>query len=192
MAVDFSQSLGLENAARGVLLVLLSDLNDEIDAQEALWGVRDSELAAARTVVYHPVHLEHVRSENFYLGHIPPLIDAPADSYPNVACMGFRATPLDSPFDQDVSSWNNRIFVEAMVKSKHDQQECYARLMRTADAVAVVIQRDPTLGGTHHGLQSPAEVLISDVFRMRDEDNAGPKFWWQAARLEYEFTHDAA
>jgi hypothetical protein len=177
-------SIGLEQIGRAILSQLYAGLNAEITASNALWTSRDVEFAAETGLVVPPITLEAVANGNFHHGHIPSLIDAPIEKYPNVAVLAASARPTsDHGIDQG-EEYVVTAYVETMIKSLVSQEETNARALRMAEAVNAVIERDATLDGLVTGVDL-VSVDITDVFIRREAHARGTEFYWQGSRLDY-------
>ena len=199
MSILTDSSTGLERLGREVVMILHSDLNDELDATEAEWGPYDEEYAATVHKLYNPTTLERIQDGRFYLGHVPSLIDAPMDAFPNVSVMGYQAQnsstdSIDLYYGVAVS-----IFIEIMCKSgpypdinvaisDAGEETVNRRTTRTTDAVVSVISRHPTLNGLVQPIQTTPSVTIFDVFKRHQNRDRGPLFYWQGSRIEYRVT----
>ena len=180
-------------------MILHSDLNDELDVVEAEWGPYDEEYASVVHKLYNPTTLERIEDGRFYLGHVPSLIEAPINAFPNVAVMGYQAQgsvpeAMDLYYGVAVS-----IYIEIMCKSgpypdinvaisDAGEETVNRRTTRTTDAVVSVISRNPTLNGLVQPIQTPPSITIFDVFKRHENRDRGPLFFWQGARLEYRVT----
>jgi hypothetical protein len=83
------------------------------------------------------------------------------------------------------------LYVEIMCKSITDEGIVNKRIVRTTEAVNLVMQEDPTLGGIVTGFEGDVAPSLSDVFTRRERTNYGPVWFWQGARLEYVVRKDA-
>lgn len=187
MALDVKPGFGLELIEKQTISILFASLNAEIAVQASVWASTDQAFATNLSRPYFPIELEPVNSSNFYPGHTPSLIEAPINKYPNVSVMAYSAQPTGEQIDQ-VSSWNDKLYVELMVKSDTSEEECNSRVKRTASAVANVLLREPSLNGTILNLQNPPSIDIGEVFVRREDGQTGVKWFWQGARLEFMFT----
>lgn len=188
------EELGLEQIARQTLMILYANINSAIAAVNTLWDARDSAFytALGRTDPSHTV--ETVAPENFYVGHVPSLIDAPVTKYPNVAVMASESRPGGST-DDNAELRPTTVAVELMVKSEAvppekefvAQLEVNARILRFVEAAhAVLIDgQNRTLGGTVPAFAAAPTVTISDAFVRREEKSRGDRWFWQGARMEY-------
>lgn len=199
MSILTDSSTGLERLGREVVMILHSDLNDELEAMEAEWGPYDEEYASVVHKLYNPTSLERIEDGRFYLGHVPSLIDAPIEAFPNIAVMGYQAQnsgadTIDLYYGVSVS-----IFIEIMCKSgpypdinvavsDAGEETVNRRTTRTTDAVVSVISRHPTLNGLVHPIQTAPNVTIFDVFKRHQNRDRGPLFFWQGSRIEYRVT----
>jgi hypothetical protein len=183
--LDVGAAIGLEKIGRQMLLQLYNGLNAEITATNTLWLARDTTFATETGLVVPPVTLEAVANENFHHGHIPSLIEAPIEKYPNIAVLASSARPLgpEAGIDQGYE-YTVTAYVETMIKSLVSQEETNARALRMIEAIHTVLMRDPTLDGlvTNVDLVS---VDITDVFIRREAKSRGTEWWWQGGRLDY-------
>lgn len=193
MASDITLTeLGLEQIARKTLLTLYSGLNDSIDAVNTLWATRDATFWAALGETDPDISAEHVPSGSFYTGHIPSLIDAPVEKYPNIAVIAYSSMPGSSQ-DDSAEQRPTTVAVELMVKSQIvpddkeyvAQLEVNARCLRTMEAVHSVLLGARTLGNTVPSFSATPTVQVSDAFVRRVEKSRGDRWFWQGARLEY-------
>jgi hypothetical protein len=199
MSILTDSSTGLERLGREVVMILHSDLNEELEAVEAEWGPYDEEYAAVVHKLYNPTTLEKIQDGRFYLGHVPSLIDAPIEAFPNIAVMGYQAQnsapdSIDLYYGVAVS-----IFIEIMCKSgpypdinvaisDAGEETVNRRTTRTTDAVVSVLSRNPTLNGLVQPIQTTPSVTIFDVFKRHQNRDRGPLFFWQGSRIEYRVT----
>lgn len=178
--------LELEEIGRQVLLVLHSELNNEIEALQAEWTSRDQEFWG-RLGIDRSITVEQVPPENFYVGHVPSLINADIVKYPNCAVYGFQANPRRSEDDHG-EFYEVRIAVEVMCKSERDEQEVNSRVHRTVDAAHSALSKEGAreLGGFVAGLAGGTpNVTVGEVFVRREDRSRGDRWFWQGGRLEY-------
>lgn len=176
----------LEEIGRQVLLVLFKDLNNEIEELQAEWVARDQEFWA-HLGTERSITVEAVPDENFYVGHVPSLINAPIAKYPNCAVYGFQASPRVSEDDHG-EFYEVRIAVEVMCKSERDEQEVNSRVQRTVDAAHSTLSKEGAreLGGYVAGLMGGTpNITVGEVFVRREEKSRGDRWFWQGGRLEY-------
>lgn len=184
--------VGLEEMQRAALIQLFDGINDALDAQESFMADRDAEFAAALGRDYVALELEHVLPENFYTGHVPSLIKAPIDKYPNVCAMTTQATPAPGTETIDQGeAYRMILYVEVMAKSMVSSSEVNSRVARMAEAANACIMRDSTLGGRIFGFETAPTVLLGDVFARREKTSYGPEWFWQGARMEYTVRKEA-
>lgn len=195
MMVD--DATGLEWLAREVLIILANELNDEIAAQQAKWATADQDLFATLERAYSETTLEPIALSRFYLGHIPSLIDAPIDYFPNIAVTAFESGPDETLGADLYHGIVNIVAIELMCKSgPYADKDLDARYLgeelvnrrthRTVDAVVAVLNKNPNLNGLALGLQAPPTVEIFDVFKRHESRDRGPLWLWQGARLEFQ------
>lgn len=194
MGLLFDQTVGLEKVQRGAVLLLIANLPTVLASVESSWAADDAALAGARGVAYVPTTLEPVTSQHMYLGHIPTLIDAPLDHYPNLSVMAYGAVENEGGgggWDQEGHAFGIDMYIEVMCKSETSEEEVNSRIQRTTEAVNRVILAEPTLGGVVNRTQF-SRVDVSDVFVRREEKSRGPRWFWQGSRLEYTIDKPAA
>lgn len=184
--------VGLEQIQREAFIVLFEGLNGTIAEIESAMHESDEAIATLTEQPYAETLIERIANENFYEGHIPSLIKAPVDRYPNCAVMAVRATPGAGSDQLDqLTAYRDQIFVEIMAKSAMSEVEVNRRVRRTAEAVNVCMMRNQTLNGIVHGFDSAPIVNISDVFTRKERTSYGPHWYWQGARLEYAVRKEA-
>jgi hypothetical protein len=178
-----TNSTGMERLSRDIGRYLLPILNDQIAAATSLWAPEDATFAAEFNKPYVPVVLEEMKPENYHFGHIPSLIEAPLDKYPNIAIMCAEMSSVPDSFDQgDEFSFNT--FIEIMVKSVTTQEDVNSRIQRTTDAVHSLLLGDRSIGGRVTMFELTSGV-ISDVFKRKEAKSRGADWFWQGSRLEY-------
>lgn len=177
----------LEQIGRQAITVLYASINGEIDSQASFWTTRDAAFWPSIGQTDPSVQVEHIPTENFYVGHVPSLINAPVAKYPNCAAYGLSATPTPST-DDEGEIYDIKLAVEVMCKSHKDEQEVNSRCQRTVEAAHSVLAADAPrrFGGyaTAPAYQTPT-VTIGDVFIRREERSRGDRWFWQGGRLEY-------
>ena len=113
----------LERLARAALLVLYDGINTAIDAENTAFSGSDPTDDSAFWVAIGRTdpgaEAEHIASDNFYVGHVPSLIDAPVDRYPNIATMAYQADPRVSQ-DDWADQYMVHLAVEIMVRALCD------------------------------------------------------------------------
>lgn len=178
-------SLGLEKLGREVLLRLAASVNAAIHAMTSTWSSADSDFAAAMGITYTPLVLEEIDKANMHLGHVPALIDAPIEQYPNLSVLApdLKPLPPQSSYDQGDEYWD-AFYVEMMVKDVDSQERVNARVQRTMEAVNQTIMIDTSFGGKYSHLEL-LSAGVSDVFIRREVKSRGPEWFWQGARLDY-------
>lgn len=180
-------SLGLERLGREVLLRLAASVNTAIHAQTSTWAAADLDFANQMGIAYSPLILEDITKANMHLGHVPALIDAPIEQYPNLSVLAPDIKPLPAAsagWDQGDEFLAN-FYVEIMVKDVESQENVNKRCQRTLDAVNSVVMAEETFGGRYSYLGLNA-VGVSDVFIRREIKSRGPEWYWQGARLDYQ------
>lgn len=184
--------LEINQMVRNTVTILFYGLNDEIDRLNADWAERDSEFFSMLGRDNPEVVCELVAETNFYFGHVPSLLEAPIEKYPNVAVMSPNATPIATN-DDHAEKANIRLWIEIMAKAQGDDDDLAAeavnnRLMRMGQAVQVTMKAPParTLNGIVPKLGQALPLITNgDVFVRRAEKGRGPRWFWQGARLEY-------
>jgi hypothetical protein len=189
VSITGNPTFGLEDIQRAAIVQLFDNLNATLDEVEREWQIKDAEFYArmGRTDAT-PITVERIDPQNFVTGHRPSLISAPIENYPNVAVWTVRATPAPESAQQDHAAiYTDTVFIEVMVKSSPEEGEevVNSRIQRTAEAVNLVIEADPTLGGMVTGLQADPTVELADVFTRKERTAYGDHWFWQGARLEY-------
>lgn len=178
----FTPTIGLEEVQRAALFQIFDHLNASISSVESFFAQSDQEFARRTQRDLQLTVLEIVQPANFHEGHIPSLINAPIDAYPNVAVVCSTATPSDG-LDQ-LDAYVDRLFIDSMVKSP-TEAEVNRRNLRMVEAVNASVMRDQTLGGLISGFESAPSVIVGDVFTRRERTAYGDQWYWQGARLEY-------
>lgn len=186
MTVEASSRLEMEELARKAIIELSQNLNDQIDQMD--WFARDQAFWAAMGQTEHAAYtVEKIPLENFYVGHVPSLIEAPIEKYPNCAAYCFRATPTASA-DDIGEMYDIRMAVEVMCKGVESEEEVNSRVQRTVEAAHAVLC-DPHarwLGGFAWAqLNNTPTITVGDLFVRRYEKSRGDRWYWQGGRLEY-------
>lgn len=180
-----SPTIGMEQIARQALIILIETLEDELIHQEEVWEPLDKELAEKRGLKSEPIELEIPELKNFYPGHVPSLINAPIERYPNIAVDADRAASgLNNTLDQ-ASIYGVSLFVEFMVKSEKSEEEVSARAQRTLDAINICLMSNRTLRGVVQELDDTPTVQLSEVFTRTEKASSRKKWFWRGGRLEY-------
>lgn len=187
MSLINNSNFGMEEVQRAILLQIFEVLPVALAEQESFGNDQDAVFFAALGRDMIETTLEPIAPENFYVGHVPSLIHAPVDSYPNVAVIVPQTTPASGTESIDQGeAYRNAVFVDVMCKSLTDEQEVNRRIIRTTEAVNRCVMRDQTLGGiVTAGFESAPQALIGDVFTRREKTSYGQHWFWQGARLEY-------
>lgn len=202
MPANFQSEIALERLERAVLLLLFQNLNTQIAAQNTSYAgagdLDDPAFWAALGRTNPTIQAEPIANANFYPGHVPSLIDAPIDRYPNVAVMAFRADVV--PSDDDwAESYLTQVAVEIMCKfvstaDSPDQtadalaaEAVNSRIKRTAAAVHSCIKSDDArhLFKTVPRIGETPNIITTDVFVRKEEKGRGPRWFWQGARMDY-------
>lgn len=196
--------IGFEPASRAARLILLAQLNKEIEAQNLRWRDADLELDALGLdpgVGY--VEAQPIETRDFHEGPKKSLIEAPPERFPNVTVMAYMTVPSASQFIDQGGSSDITLFVEAMaisgpvpdtddMKMAHETI-VHRRIQRMTDAIAIVIERNPTLLGTIHELKTPPRGGVGNSTWLRPKSaGAGPKYIWHGSRLQYTTTRHHA
>lgn len=188
---DISTLIGLEDIQRAAFLQLFDQLNDSQAEIEALRDQQDQDFAARTQRAYVPTLLETISPDNFHEGHIPSLIEAPIDQYPNCTVIANQAVPAANSDQLDqLESYRDTIFVDVMVKSSAEE-EVNRRSTRAMEAANMALMRDPTLDGIISGFETAASVFLSDVFKRKEKTSYGAVWYWQGARLQYAIRKNA-
>jgi len=180
-----SPTIGMEHVAREGAIVLIETLNEELQRQEEAWEDRDKELAEAKGVDFEPITLEAVELENFYVGHVPSLINAPIEKYPNVSVEADRAGASTSNTLDQATTYGISMYVEFMVKSEKSAEEASARSHRMLDAINNCLMSNRTLRGVIQEFDDAPTVQLSDVFTRKEQSSYGSEWFWRGGRLEY-------
>jgi hypothetical protein len=202
--MDMSE-IQLERLTRAAVLLLAdeeSGINVEIANQNMSWGgmgeLDDPQFWASLGQTDPQAQVETIELANFYPGHVPSLIDAPIDKYPNIAVLTYRADSLPST-DDWAEQFTVNLAIEVMCKAEGGA----SRPAQEEDARAaelVNMRTNRTLAAAHKVMMSSAarnfmslvpkigntpNVLITDVFVRHEEKGRGPRWFWQGARLDY-------
>ena len=192
MTIDSNALIGTEQIQRAIFFTLFENLNDSIALIESYMHTSDQEFADRTNRLVALTTIEPVDPEDFHEGHVPSLISAPIDNYPNVAVISVRSSPAAASDQLDQQdAYLDQIAVEVMVKSITGESEVDRRLKRTAEAVHLTLKARQTLGGTISGLDSMPTVVWGDVFTRKESTSYGPHWFWQGARLEYAIRKNA-
>jgi hypothetical protein len=177
---------GLELIQLEVGKVLYNEINEEIDAFQALWQIRDAEWQSLTGIGHNDIIVEYIEDKNFHLGHRPSLIlnDTPKESYPNISVMAYQARPTDNIVDQ-ATNYNNAIDIEVMTKSEESELEVDRRTHRTVEAVCQVLSRNSSLNGKSLGWDNEPIIQLTDIFARRENVSTGEQWFWQGARIRY-------
>jgi hypothetical protein len=182
------RGIGLELIQRETCLILFQELNNEIEAQQALWVERDKEWNKLTGLDIKSTQLEHIKPENFHPGHRPSLIEKlPKPNYPNISVMAYAGRPTNIAIDQ-ASNFSTRVDIELMVKSERSEGEVDRRAHRTTEAIHQVLARNENLNGLSLGWENDPIVQITDIFSRRESQGAGKTWYWQASRITYSLT----
>jgi small nuclear ribonucleoprotein (snRNP)-like protein len=191
MAINDS-GFGLELIERAALKILYNELNTELAVIEATWIDEDLELNQLIGSDPIQVELELIEDGNFYQGHVPSLIEASIDKYPNVAVTCDTADPAEQESDYDqFNNYTNSLGVEIMCKSLYNEIEVNRRTTRTLEAVHNVMMRNTTLDGTIEGFDKDPSAILTDVFTRSDRTQGENDWYWRAGRIDYQITRQA-
>jgi hypothetical protein len=193
----------LERVARAAIKILYDGLNTEIAAQNTAFDATanwwdEGTFWASIGQDARMITVETIADGNFYVGHVPSLIDAPLDRYPNVAAMAYNAAPMPST-DDHMDQFQLSLAVEIMCRGestsdKPDQQAdriaaelVNARTQRTMNAVRNVLaaSANRNLKGLVPKPGNTPTQTVTNVFVRHEEKGRGPRWLWQGARLEY-------
>lgn len=180
------RGIGLELYQYRVAEVLVTNINDELDRQQALWADRDTEWNNLTGQEPSYVELEYVESKNIFRGHRPSLIEKPPmEKFPNISVMAYVARPA-SPTNILDQATNNNIVVdlETAIKATSEAQ-ADARMHRTVEAIHQVLEANKGLGGLSQGWESEPIVNITDIYKRPEKGSYGDMWFWQMARLRY-------
>lgn len=192
MAVNLESGFGLEIIEQAAIKTIHNEINDELATIESVWESRDLELAQQIGLDPVTIELERFEDDNFYTGHVPTLIDAPVDKYPNIAVICSTSNPADTDMDYDqFNNYTNSLGIEIMCKSLYNESEVNRRINRTLEAVHNVMMRNTTLNGVIEGFDSDPSAVVTNVFTRKDKTQDEPDWYWRAARIDYEITRQA-
>lgn len=182
--MDLTVNLSTGKIERAALKVLYDGLNDKIEAMEATWANADADFYESIGRQDPVFTIEKIEADNFYAGHVPSLIEAPIDRYPNCSTICYFGRPQQSPDDLG-EIYHLVLRVEIMARSEREEEEVNARLERMLEAVHAVILADSDIGGTAMRIQGAPAQEKGDVFVRRQEAGMGPRWFWQGGALEY-------
>ena len=183
---------GLELIEVETLKILYNELNEELTVIEAKWEEQDLELNQLVGSDPIKIELEHFEDGNFYQGHIPSLIEAPVDKYPNIAVICDTSDPAEQNISYDqFNNYTNSLAIEIMCKSLYNESEVNKRATRTLEAVHNVIMRNTTLNNTIEGFDIDPSAILTDVFTRSDHSQGDSGWYWRAGRIDYKITRQA-
>lgn len=185
MSIDGSSRVGPSELTRAGFLILAHSLNEAIEQENEYWVPLDEQIAELRGVEYAPIEVEAVDKENFYPGHVPSLIEAEIEKYPNVAVDSDRAGASGIDDLDQGSLFANFVYIEFMVKSEKSEEEVSARAQRMLDAINSCMMANRTLGGVVHEVSDTPTAQLSDVFIRDTETRYGDRWYWRGGRIEY-------
>lgn len=171
--------------------ILYNELNPELLAVQARWEDRDVEINNIIGVDPIVVEQELIVEGNYYYGHTPSLIEAPIEKYPNVCAIADNADQAEGEIDQ-MNNYSLGLAIEIMCKSLYNESEVNRRTNRTVEAVHNVMMRNQTLNGLIEGFESDPSAILTDVFTRSDHPQGNDQKWyWRAARIDYQITRHA-
>lgn len=187
--------IGMEIVARAARILLFDRLNDELDRMFERWREADTSLQMMGfDEGVGQVDLPHVPPANLHEGPHRSLIEAPPESFPNVSVMAYMTTRSATQFTDQTNSSDITLFIEAMaitgpvpdgLEVPHETI-VHRRIQRMTEAIALVIQGDPSLLGTAHNVQTPPRGGIGNNSWLRPKNKgAGERFLWHGSRLQY-------
>jgi hypothetical protein len=189
---DNTSGFGLELIEQAALKIIYNELNNELALIEEAWKAKDLELNQLIGADPIEVTLERIEDGSFYQGHVPSLIEAPIDKYPNVAVICGDSNPYEGENDYDqFNNYTNSLAIEIMCKSLYNESEVNRRTNRTLEAVHNVMMRNTTLDGIIEGFDSDPSAIVTDVFTRRDREQGESDWYWRAGRIDYQITRQA-
>lgn len=191
--------LGAEDVQFSVFSLLVENLNDAIDVENARQAARiDGPFETLTGRGLGTITAEHVDLANFHMGHRPSMIDAPSINYPSVTVMAYTTSPAPTNVGMDHQRDHSIVLaVECLVKSdpvpldddSSDGEEVVERrVKRTGEAIAYVVAMNRDLDGYVFAPTQEPVVSWGEVFA-RDEviDGTDERFFWQGVRLQYTY-----
>jgi hypothetical protein len=173
------EQISMELVGKQGVVYLRDKLNDAIDELNDWWRAMDESMDIV------PVRAEHIERDNFYYGHRPSLIEAPVDRYPNCSVLAYNARPGAENSSQDQQLvYDVTMYIELMVRSLDNEEECNARAQRTLDATHSCMLNLGAIGGLWISSAAPV-VTITDVFVRPEVKGHGPRWLWQGVRMDY-------
>lgn len=195
---------GLEQIQRAAFFVLFDTVNNALPLVEAAWAASDQSFSQRTGRVHVPTTLERVENANFHEGLNPSLIQSPADKFPNVSVLAYRATPgpgSDLYDHQEV--YRVTLVIETMVRSseKEGTDMCNRRAHRMVQAIHTCMMANKNLGGIVSGFDGTPTTNVTEMFTRKDRGGSsssrgartsyGPEWFWQGGRLEYAVRKEA-
>ena len=186
--------IGLADLQRAAFFVFVEGMENALEEIAAYWLPRDQHYDLMMGTTLAPTILESIPVSNFHEGHKPSLINGMPDNYPNLAVFATQANP--SPQDQGLDQEDSLIdtlLVEVMVKG-NAEDETNRRVQRTVEAAVMCLRRNSTLGGAIDGYVAAPNVIISDLFAVRNvsqggaypgEGGTGGRYLWQGAQITF-------
>lgn len=187
MSTPITKQVELERLARAVLETMFAGINSQIAAQNTLWDARDASFATALGRTDPQISAETIENENFYVGHVPSLINADLERYPNIAVMAYTATPNPGSGYDWSEDYVVTLAVEIMCRSTRTEEEVNSRVLRTVEAAHQCLMSDDArrLQGLTPQVPNAPTITIGDVFIKREGHGHGDVWYWQGGRLEY-------
>jgi len=181
--MDLSVDITTEDIQREALKILYDGLNNEIDSRSAAWVTADTAYFASIGRAAPGFSVEHVKSENFYPGTIPSLINAEIEKYPNCCSFAHLAVPRNSD-DSVGEMYAVELEIAIMVKSITSELEVNSRIQKTLEAAHAVMSKNRSLNHSVPKFVSPRKTM-GDVFVRKERNSQGPRWFWQGGTLIY-------
>jgi hypothetical protein len=193
-------TVGLEDLQRTAFYIFVGGMNNAIDQIAEYWRPRDELLDEKMGSHYAPTKLEYIPCENFHEGHKPSLVNGVPENYPNLAVFAMSASPAgESAAFDELEAWMDTLLVEVMVKGL-EEVETNRRIQRTVEAVVLCLRRNLNFGGAIYGVPDAPDVVISELFAVRNisqggaypgEARSGGRYVWQGAQVTFRIQKDA-
>jgi len=184
--MELTTRIATHEIQRDALVVLFDNLNDKIADLTPAWVARDTADYARLGRPAPGFTYEPVADINFYPGHVPSLINAPVERYPNVSTIAYQADPKRSSDDWG-ENYTVLLNIEIMCKSLKSEEEVNSRIQNLLEAAHLVMMdsmNNQTLENTIPKLLMPRQT-IGDVFVRRHEKSRGDIWFWQGGALTY-------
>jgi hypothetical protein len=196
-----------EMVQRAAIVQIFKNLNEAVQYEEGIWAARDMAFAEEMERKFTPVNIELPKSDSFYTGPRPSLVESPSNYWPSITarCNGGRsASPADQLDTIDVVVVD--LFIEVLCKAGPvNQEELHqragieadgsvdAQVQRLTAAVQGCIARDKTLGGVVQWIDRPPTVKPSIPFARpgTGPKGSGPYFVFQGKQLLYTIVKQA-